>query len=66
MSGRAGVAASVEQMARRVFGLRGGERVAAYADEVADMLQRVSSDSFERAQEPFSPPADDAPAEAER
>lgn len=66
MSGRARVAASVEGMARRVFGLKGGERVSACADEVAGTLQRASAGSFEKAEEPFPPPADVAPAQEER
>ncbi len=65
MKDHAEIAAQIGRMAQGVFGLEGEERVAAYADEVAEMLLTMSSVTLEKTQEPFAPPVDDA-AEEER
>ena len=67
MSERDGIAARIEEMARGVFGLadENEKRLAACADEAAEMMRTLSSASFEKTQEPFAPPAA-APSEEER
>ncbi len=59
MNDQSKIAAQIGRMAQDVFGLEGEERVAAYADEVAEMLLTMSSVSLEKTQEPFAPPADE-------
>lgn len=55
MNERSEVAAQLARMARDVFGLKDEERVAAYAGEVAEMMETLSSASIEKTQEPFPP-----------
>ena len=56
MNDQSKIAAQIGRMAQDVFGLEDEERVAAYADEVAEMLLTMSSASIEKTQEPFAPP----------
>ncbi len=67
MSERDGIAARIEEMARGVFGLadENEKRLAACAEETAEMMRTLSSVSFEKTQEPFAPSAAD-PSEEER
>ena len=58
MSDQSNVAAQIVRMAQDVFGLEDEERIAGYADEVAEMMQTLSSASIEKTQEPFPPPFD--------
>ena len=55
MNERSEVAAQLARMARDVFGLEDEERVAAYAGEVAEMMETLTSASIEKTQEPFPP-----------
>ena len=57
MNDQSKIAAQIGRMAQDVFGLEDEERVAAYADEVAEMLLTMSSASIDKTQEPFAPPA---------
>ncbi len=57
MSDRSEIAVRIARMAEGVFLLEDKERVAAYADEVVEMLQTVSSMTLEKTQEPFPLPA---------
>ncbi|MYA98007.1 MAG: hypothetical protein F4X91_16545 [Nitrospinae bacterium] len=55
MSKKTEIAAQLVKTGRDVFGLEDEERVAGYADEVAEMMQTLSSASIEKTQEPFPP-----------
>ena len=55
MSKKAEIAAQLVKTGRDVFGLKDEEWVAGYADEVAEMMQTLSSASIEKTQEPFPP-----------
>ena len=59
MNERAEVAAQLVRMGREVFGLEDEERIAGFADEVAEMMQTLSSASLEKTLEPFTPPAEE-------
>ena len=59
MNDQSKIAAQIGRMAQDVFGLEDEERVASYADEVAEMLLTMSSASIEKTQEPFAPPAEE-------
>ena len=56
MNEKAEVAAQLVGVGREVFGLEDEERIAGYADEVAEMMQTLSSASLEKTLEPFTPP----------
>lgn len=58
MNEQAEIAAQLVRMGRDVFGLEDEERIAGFADEVAEMMQTLSSASIEKTQEPFPPPFD--------
>ena len=58
MNEKTEIAAQLVKMGQDVFGLEDEERVAGYADEVAEMMQTLSSASIEKTQEPFPPPFD--------
>ncbi len=60
MNEKAEVASQLVRMGRDVFGLDDEERIAGYADEVAEMMQTLSSASLEKTLEPFAPPAKEA------
>ena len=55
MNEKAEVAAQLVRVGREVFGLEDEERIAGYADEVAEMMQTLSSASLEKTLEPFTP-----------
>ena len=55
MNEKAEVAAQLVRVGREVFGLEDEERIAGFADEVAEMMQTLSSASLEKTQEPFLP-----------
>ena len=55
MNEKAEIAAQLVRMGRDVFGLEDEERIAGYADEVAEMMQTLSSASLEKTLEPFTP-----------
>ena len=67
MSERDGIAARIEEMAHGVFVLadENEKRLAACAEEVAEMMRTLSSVSFKKTQEPFAPPTA-PPSEEER
>lgn len=52
-----GVAGRIERMARGVFDLNDEKRVAAAADEAAEIIRTLSAASFEKTLEPFVPSA---------
>lgn len=60
MSDQERIAAQIVRTAQDVFGLEDEERIAGYADEVAEMLQTISTASLEKTMEPFAPPAKEA------
>ena len=55
MNEKAQVAAQLVRVGRDVFGLEDEERIAGFADEVAEMMQTLSSASLEKTLEPFTP-----------
>lgn len=55
MNEKAETAAQLVRMGRDVFGLEDEERIAGFADEVAEMMQTLSSASLEKTLEPFTP-----------
>ena len=55
MNEKAEVAAQLVRVGREVFGLEDEERIAGFADEVAEMMQTLSSASLEKTLEPFTP-----------
>ena len=55
MNEKAEVAAQLVRMGQDVFGLEDEKRIAGFADEVAEMMQTLSSASIEKTQEPFPP-----------
>ncbi len=55
MNEKAEVAAQLVRVGRDVFCLEDEERIAGFADEVAEMMQTLSSASIEKTQEPFPP-----------
>ena len=55
MSDQSRISAQIVQMAQDVFGLEDEQRIAGYADEVAEMMQTLSSASLEKTLEPFTP-----------
>ncbi len=57
MNEKSGIAVQLADMGREVFGLEDEERVAAYAEEVAEMIHTLSAASIEKMQEPFVAPA---------
>ncbi len=59
MNEKAEVAAQLVRVGREVFGLEDEERIAGFADEVAEMMQTLSSASLEKTLEPFTPPAEE-------
>ena len=59
MNEKAEVAAQLMRVGREVFGLEDEERIAGFADEVAEMMQTLSSASLEKTLEPFTPPAEE-------
>lgn len=59
MNEKAEVAAQLVGVGREVFGLEDEERIAGFADEVAEMMQTLSSASLEKTLEPFTPPAEE-------
>lgn len=59
MSDQSKVAAQLVRVGREVFGLEDEERIAGFADEVAEMMQTLSSASLEKTLEPFTPPAEE-------
>ena len=59
MNEKAEVAAQLAGVGRDVFGLEDKERIAGFADEVAEMMQTLSSASLEKTLEPFTPPAEE-------
>ena len=59
MNEKAEVAAQLVGVGREVFGLKDEERIAGFADEVAEMMQTLSSASLEKTLEPFTPPAEE-------
>ncbi len=59
MNEKSEVAAQLVRVGRDVFGLEDEERIAGFADEVAEMMQTLSSASLEKTLEPFTPPAEE-------
>lgn len=59
MNEKAEVAAQLVRVGREVFGLEDEERIAGFANEVAEMMQTLSSASLEKTLEPFTPPAEE-------
>ena len=59
MNEKVEVAAQLVRVGRDVFGLEDEERIAGFADEVAEMMQTLSSASLEKTLEPFTPPAEE-------
>ena len=55
MNEKSEVAAQLVGVGRDVFGLEDEERIAGFADEVAEMMQTLSSASLEKTLEPFTP-----------
>lgn len=55
MNEKAETAAQLVRMGRDVFGLEDEERIAGFADEVAEMMHTLSSASLEKTLEPFTP-----------
>lgn len=55
MSDQSRISAQLVRMAQDVFGLEDEQRIAGYADEVAEMMQTLSSASLEKTLEPFTP-----------
>ncbi len=55
MNEKTEVAAQLVRMGRDVFDLEDEERIAGFADEVAEMMQTLASASIEKTQEPFPP-----------